>query len=94
MDKKEEFNSNCNEKNIYCCICRENKLLVETLMPSSCKIKHGNKCHRICQNCWWHPKTGFGRETSSHICPGCEKILPLTTSKPQKIFFIDLTLEN
>ena len=57
-------------------------------------MKHGMKAHRICQECWWNPETGFGKEESKHKCPGCEKGLPLTNVKPQEPIFVDLTEDD
>jgi hypothetical protein len=82
---KKEFNK------VSCCICYREKNIDETLMPSSCKMKYGNKCHRICQDCWWNSENGFGRETSIHTCPGCEKRIPLTIIELQETILIDLT---
>jgi len=79
---------------VTCSICYREKNIDATLIPSICKIKHGNNCHRICQNCWWHPETGFGSEKSNHKCPGCEKYMALTITKPQENICIDLTKED
>jgi hypothetical protein len=79
------------EDKVNCCMCGQEVNINDTLMPSGCKMKNGMRAHRICQECWWNPETGFGKETSKHKCPGCEKGLPLTTVKKEEPIFIDLT---
>ncbi len=66
-----------------CCIC--GKSMSDGLMPRSCYMKHGEHSHRICQDCWWDPNTGFANETSTHGCPGCLKGMEITNNnKPKK----------
>jgi len=79
---------------VNCCVCGNNENIIDTLAPSACKIKHGLRAHRICQECWWNPKTGFGKEDSSHKCPGCEKGLPLTNIKLPEPILMDLTEDD
>jgi len=62
-----------------------------SLMPSECKIKYGSRAHRICEECWFKPETGFAIEGRSHKCPGCEKGLPLTHVEQKPIEVVDLT---
>jgi len=63
--------------NIPCCMCEQTFPRDTTMVPSACLMKHGDKAHRICQECWWDPETGFAREDAPHGCPGCKKGLPL-----------------
>jgi hypothetical protein len=68
-------------ESVKCCMCEKN-INGKTLVPLSCLQNHGEKAHRICEECWWDPKMGFAREDAPHGCPGCLKGLPL--SVPQK----------
>jgi hypothetical protein len=55
-----------------CCLCNKTLDNNITLIPCACLIKNGNiKSHKICQDCWWNPITGFAREGGNHRCPGC-----------------------
>ena len=63
------------------------------LTPARCLKKHGMRAHKICSNCWWDKDTGFASECASHICPGCEKNIPLTKIDVSKKETIDLTEE-
>ena len=47
------------------------------MVPVRCLQTNKERAHRICQNCWWDPETGFGRENAQHGCPGCAKGMPL-----------------
>lgn len=60
-----------------CCMCIKHIDKNESLIPSICLSKHGINAHRICQDCWWHPNTGFAREYGIHSCPGCRNNFPL-----------------
>ena len=83
------------EKNmiIRCSICES--LINENNMftPSICLMKYGVISHKICDKYWWDYETGFALEASSHLCPGCQKGLPLTSYKNKPQFFVDLTEE-
>lgn len=79
------------EDKVNCCICGDEVNINDTLIPSGCKMKHGLRGHRVCQECWWNPETGFGKENSAHKCPGCEKGMPLTKVKLETHPVIDLT---
>jgi hypothetical protein len=75
---------------VDCCMCGQKKATYTTLIPRKCLNKSGVSSHRICQQCWWNPKTGFALEGVKHDCPGCVKGLPLNTNQnPDEI--IDLT---
>lgn len=65
-----------------CCIC--GKSMSDGLMPRSCYMKHGEDAHRICQDCWWDPNTGFANETATHGCPGCLKGIEITNNSKTK----------
>ena len=65
----------------------------EMFIPSTCYIKNGNRAHRICEQCWWDPHTGFAVESNSHKCIGCTKRLPLITPITTQII-IDLTSDS
>ena len=78
---------------VDCCVCGKSNDVSETLIPRKCLNKHGVSSHRICQKCWWKPKTGFSIEGVKHDCPGCVKGLKLNTNKtPGEI--IDLTEDD
>jgi hypothetical protein len=79
------------EDKVNCCICGKEVNIDDSLIPSGCKLKHGLRGHRVCQECWWNEETGFGKEGSIHKCPGCEKGLPLTNIKLEEPVLIDLT---
>ena len=74
-----------------CCMCGKKVDKDNSLMPSECKIKYGSRAHRICEECWFKPETGFAIEGRSHKCPGCEKGLPLTHVEQKPIEVVDLT---
>lgn len=81
-----------NGQQIRCCMCEKViKKDENTLTPSGCLMKYGKASHKICQDCWWNPKTGFAREDASHKCPGCEKGFPLTPFEKEKPITMDLT---
>jgi hypothetical protein len=75
---------------VDCCVCGKNEEVGKTLIPRKCLAKHGVSAHRICQDCWWDNKTGFALEGTKHMCPGCEKGLPLNKDR-NKGEIIDLT---
>ena len=82
------FNTTYNYSKVNCCICIKEIYQNETLIPSICLIKNGViKSHKICQECWWNPVTGFAIEGRNHSCPGCLHISPT-------IEIIDLSLSN
>lgn len=64
-----------------CCMCMqpiENKFF----NPSKCIQQHGSsRAHRICSECWWGE---FAKEGTNHICPGCEKNMPLPPKITEK----------
>ena len=72
---------------VPCCMCDNKFPRNITMVPSICLRKHGEKAHRICQDCWWDPKTGFAREDAPHECPGCKTgqslISPLKKKNPK-----------
>jgi hypothetical protein len=77
-----------------CCMCDKKKNFKNTMAPSACYIAHGQRAHRICQECWWNPETGFARENADHTCPGCKESKPLNIVKKESTpVIIDLTLE-
>lgn len=49
--------------------------------PSKCLQQHGSRAHRICAECWWGE---FAKEGSNHMCPGCEKNMPLPPKNTEK----------
>ena len=79
-----------NYDKVNCCMCGKEFDRSDTTVPLSCLRINGENAHRICSNCWWNPKTGFGRENANHGCPGCATNFPLT--KNPEIY--DLTLED
>ena len=93
-DKKVFKKGGDGEDKVVCCLCGDEVNISRTLMPSGCKIIHGKKSHRICEDCWWNPETGFGIEKLKRKCPGCEKGLPLTDVKIEPPIFIDLTEDD
>jgi len=71
---------------VNCCLCSKTIDINTSLIPVICLIKNGNiNSHKICQNCWWNPISGFAIEGSNHKCPGCLqnnlKIIDLTLDK-------------
>lgn len=82
------------ENTTNCCMCGKPVDKDRALMPSECSIKHGRRAHRICEECWFRPETGFAVEGRSHKCPGCEKGLPLTFVKPKTPEMVDLTMDS
>jgi hypothetical protein len=80
-----------NGDKVQCCMCGKMVNKDYTMSPSGCLMKHGEGAHRICQDCWWNPEKGFGRENASHECPGCLKGLPLTPFEKKDYGVIDLT---
>ena len=82
-----------NGEKVKCCMCGKIVDIKDTLIPRECLMKHGKAAHRICEDCWWDPNSGFGLETSSHECPGCKNGLPLTQFKKEEPIFVDLTEE-
>ena len=91
VKRKRTFKGGNGEK-VKCCICEKIVNKSDTLIPRECLMNNGQKAaHRICQECWWNPETGFAREYASHKCPGCIKGLPLTEYKKEAPVFIDLT---
>jgi len=66
--------------NRSCCMCMqpiENKFF----NPSKCLQQHSSRAHRICAECWWGE---FAKEGSNHLCPGCEKNVPLSPKNTEK----------
>lgn len=82
-----------NGEKVRCSICEKNVDIVKTFIPRECLMKHGKAAHRVCDKCWWDPQTGFALESSSHLCPGCQKGLPLTPYKKEPHIVVDLTEE-
>lgn len=80
-----------NNDKVKCSMCEKMVNKDDTLIPRECLVKYGKSAHRICQNCWWNPETGFALEHARHNCPGCEKGLPLTHYKKEQPVLIDLT---
>ena len=62
---------------ISCCMCDNEFPRDKMNVPAQCLRKNRDRAHRICQNCWWNPETGFARENAPHGCPGCKRGLPL-----------------
>ena len=82
-----------NEK-VTCCMCEREVDKSNTLVPRACLVKNGRSAHRICNDCWWNPESGFAREDADHRCPGCLEKLPLTPVEKNKSEVIDLTLDD
>jgi hypothetical protein len=80
-----------NEEKVKCCICEKIVDFKHTFVPRECLMKYGKAAHRICEECWWDPQSGFALETASHKCPGCQKGFPLTQFKQETPIFVDLT---
>ena len=77
---------------VSCSMCNSSFPRNETLVPARCLKEHGDRAHRICQECWWNT---FAKEDAPHGCPGCIHNLPLPppvkgTRKPisEEIFVI------
>ena len=83
-----------NNEKVKCCMCEREVDKNNTLIPRACLIEHGTSAHRICNDCWWNPESGFAREDRvDHKCPGCLKRLPLTViNKEQGV--IDLISDD
>ena len=77
-----------------CCMCYNEILENNGLIPNICLKINGEKSHRICHTCWWDHLKGFARESASHKCPGCINNYQLTCipSIESKIGIIDLTI--
>jgi len=82
-----------NGEKVKCSMCEKMVNLKNTFTPRECLMKYGKGAHKICDKCWWDPQTGFALESSSHLCPGCQKGLPLTPYKKPPPVFVDLTEE-
>lgn len=63
--------------NVPCSMCDREFPRNEMMIPVRCLQQHGERAHRICQDCWWDPQMGFAREDAPHGCPGCKRGLPL-----------------
>ena len=76
-----------------CCMCEKSS---PSFKPSACLMKNGYRAHKICQECWWNPDTGFAREGASHECPGCKKGLPLLGVNLEKVshVVVDLSCDD
>jgi len=83
---------------VNCCVCGMVANRNDTLIPLDCLQKRrekGKGPHRLCQHCWWNPKTGFAREGINHKCPCCEKDVPFPTIKlKESSEVIDLTEDD
>ena len=89
---KKGTNMRGGQEQVKCSMCEKNVNKSDTLVPTICQSKYGPQAaHRICQDCWWDPNTGFAVENRSHKCPGCQKGLPLTTVKIGEPIEIDLS---
>jgi hypothetical protein len=64
-----------NSDKVKCCMCGKIVSKKDTFIPVKCLKKHGQRGHRICNDCWW---SKFAIEGTNHECPGCENDLPLT----------------
>ena len=67
-------NNNNNNNEINCCICIKVITQQSILTPSKCKMKNGDRSHRMCEDCWWNV---FALENTNHQCPGCKHNYPL-----------------
>lgn len=76
---------------VICAICERMINKDDMLIPRECLINYGKGAHRLCQDCWWDPKSGFAREEGIHKCPGCKKDLPLTSYEKDPPTFVDLS---
>jgi hypothetical protein len=88
---KRRYNKGGNGENVRCCMCETYAKKENTLVPRRCLTAHGKAAHRICQDCWWDPISGFAREDAPHDCPGCVKDMPLTDYKKEPPILVDLT---
>lgn len=79
-----------NDTKVECCMCRNEVNKNKTYVPRICLNEHGERAHRICENCWWND---FAREGVNHKCPGCLQDLPLTKYEKRPPVLIDLTEE-
>ena len=64
-----------NSDKVKCSMCLQSVSKNDSLIPAKCLMNHGQRGHRICNDCWW---SKFAIEGTNHECPGCEKDLPLT----------------
>ena len=95
IKKYKRYKKGGNNEKVTCCICEREVDKNNTLIPRACLIKNGVTAHRICNDCWWNPESGFAREDRpDHKCPGCVKNLPLTDVKNKEPEVIDLTLDD
>ena len=92
--RRRTFKAGNGDNLVQCSMCERMVNKDDTLVPSGCLMNHGKAAHRICKDCWWDPKKGFGREDASHRCPGCEKNLPLTPYVKEAPITIDLTKDD
>ena len=69
---------------VQCSMCNKTEPRNKTLVPAKCLMKHGERAHRVCPDCWWDPEIGFALEHAPHDCPGCKKGLPLTQPLKKK----------
>ena len=65
---------------VKCSICDTMINKNDALIPAKCLMKHGQRGHRICNDCWW---SKFAIEGTNHECPGCKNDLPLTKVSPK-----------
>lgn len=80
-----------------CCMC-EKSIKGKSLVPVKCLMKHGERAHTICSDCWWK-NDGFATEGENHECPGCIKKMPLRELKkesktPKTPIILDLTEDS
>jgi hypothetical protein len=82
--------------NVNCCMCGKEIVKINGLIPGQCLRKNGSvRAHRICEDCWWDPVSGFAKEGVNHSCPGCVKGLPLNgPAHNQSTIFVDLTEDD
>jgi hypothetical protein len=79
-EQKDVLKGELSKQDKNCCMCLqsiENKFF----NPSKCFQEHGSRAHRICAECWWGE---FAKEGTNHICPGCEKNMPLPPKNTEK----------
>ena len=77
------------EDEVLCSMCEKKTSISDTLVPSICFKKNIERAHRICKTCWWKKDTGFATEHGEHMCPGCNKRLPMLPKKDYGIINID-----
>jgi hypothetical protein len=83
------------DEKVTCCMCEREVDKNNTLVPRVCLNTYSSRAHRICNDCWWDPVSGFARENATHGCPGCAKKFPLTNVKSKKIGeIVDLSLDD